>query len=59
MAAWHKKVSRDLILFAVGLSGIVHETITSGAERPALLGLFGAMVGLPLFLRADESKNDK
>jgi hypothetical protein len=47
-------VGRDSILFAAGLCGIGYETVINGAERPTLLILFGAMVGLPAFLRVDE-----
>lgn len=48
-------VTRDGVLFVVGLLGIAHETLMSRmGERPTLLLLFGAMVGLPLFLRADD-----
>jgi hypothetical protein len=38
-----------------GLAGIGFETLVQGGERPTLLVLFGAMVGLPAFLRSDES----
>lgn len=48
------RVSRDSILFAVGLLGIAYETILEGGDKPTLLILFGAMVGLPAFLRTDE-----
>lgn len=53
------RVSRDTILFAAGLSGIAYETILEGGDRPTLLILFGAMVGLPAFLRTDEKARDK
>jgi hypothetical protein len=43
-------------LFVTGLLGILHETFISGVDRPGLLVLFGAMVGLPAFLRNDERK---
>jgi hypothetical protein len=49
---------RDAILFAVGMSGIVFETVRFGAERPTLLILFGAMIGLPAFLRTDEHRKN-
>jgi hypothetical protein len=56
---WRIKVQRDVILFVAGLGGIVHETLLTGHERPALLGVFAAMTGLPIFLRADEGKAKK
>lgn len=53
-------VYRDMILFFAGLAGVAHETLlTSGAsERPTLLLLFGAMMGLPVVLRADERRRN-
>ena len=42
---------RDAILFVTGLAGVLHETVLTQAERPTLLILFAAMMGLPAFLR--------
>jgi hypothetical protein len=50
---------RDMILFFAGLGGVFHETAIAQAERPTLLLLFAAMMGLPAFLRADEKKDRK
>lgn len=48
-------ITRDGILFVVGVLGIAHEIfLNHGPERPFLLAILGALVGLPLFLRADE-----
>jgi hypothetical protein len=47
-------ISRDTVLFIAGLAGLVHETLSTGVERPILIAAFLAMMGLPLFLRADE-----
>ena len=52
------RLSRDSVLFVVGLAGIGYETLVQGGDRPTLLVLFGAMVGLPAFLRTDEKKKD-
>jgi len=41
------------------MAGIVHETFSTGPERPILIALFGTMIGLPAFLRADEKKIDE
>lgn len=53
--------SRDIILFIAGLAGVCHETLIAVAERPTLLILFAAMMGLPAFLHKDddEKPNDK
>jgi hypothetical protein len=45
---------RDAVLFCAGLAGVVHETLFSHVDRPALLVLYAAMMGLPAFLRADK-----
>jgi hypothetical protein len=50
---------RDVALFVAGLAGVFHETVVASGERPTLLILFAAMMGLPAFLRADERRNDK
>lgn len=46
---------RDMLLFLGGLGGVFHETVLTHSERPTLLILFAAMMGLPAFLRSDES----
>lgn len=53
------KLTRDGVLFFVGLLGIGHETLISKVDRPTLLFAFMAMVGLPAFLRADEKDDPK
>lgn len=42
---------RDFALFIGGLAGVAHETLGADAERPTLLILFAAMMGLPAFLQ--------
>lgn len=49
-------VLRDALLFLGGLAGVFHETVISSTERPTLLILFAAMMGLPAFLRQDDNK---
>lgn len=45
-------------MFSGGLLGVLHETalVSGTTERPTLLILFGAMMGLPAFLRTDERR---
>ncbi len=50
-------LARDTVLFIVGLAGVAHETLLRNADRPTLLLLFGAMIGLPSFLGRDSSKD--
>ena len=45
---------RDMILFFGGLAGVANEALFKNAERPTLLLLYAAMMGLPAFLRADD-----
>lgn len=52
MPSW--KSVRDILLFFSGLSGVFYETVLSTSERPTLLLMFAAMMGLPAFLRTDE-----
>jgi hypothetical protein len=44
------------MLFLGGLAGVLHETLITAGERPSLLILFAAMMGLPAFLRTDENR---
>lgn len=46
---------RKDILFVAGLVGIAFEAYRGG-ERPTLLLLYAAMIGLPIILRADEQR---
>lgn len=45
---------RTALLFLGGLVGVGYVTLIDQTDRPTLLILFGAMMGLPLFLRSDE-----
>lgn len=45
---------RDAALFVAGVLGVAHETLGDQAERPTLLILFAAMMGLPAFLQQKE-----
>ena len=47
---------RDTVVFLGGLSGLIYETTQSGTDRPTLLVIFAAMIGLPGILRVDESQ---
>lgn len=45
---------RSALLFIGGLAGVAYVTLVDQTDRPTLLVMFGAMLGLPLFLRSDE-----
>ena len=45
---------RDIVLFFAGLAGVAYEAAAQSGERPTLLLLYAAMMGLPAFLRQDE-----
>lgn len=51
------QLSRDSLLFGGGMIGVGYETVFTKGERPGLLFLFGAMMGLPAFLRMDEKRS--
>ena len=52
------RITRDTTLFIVGLLGVAHETLISDVDRPTLLLLFAAMIGLPAFLSTDSRRKD-
>lgn len=47
---------RSAVLFVVGIGGIIYEIVVEHGDKPTLLVLLGAMVGLPAFLSVDESR---
>ena len=47
-------VNRSTIMFALGATGFLHELILGAGERPFLLALCGALMGLPFVLAADD-----
>ena len=49
---------RDIALFVGGLAGVLHETLFTQVERPSLLIVFAAMMGLPAFFAADRRGGD-
>lgn len=52
------RITRDSILFFMGIIGISHEAfIRDGDPRTQLLIVFASMCGLPAFLRLDENRN--
>jgi hypothetical protein len=56
----HWKWVRDVALFVGGMAGVAWETLSTTADaRPILVGVFAAMMGLPLFLRSDEKRDEK
>lgn len=49
------RVTRERVLFLSGMVGIFYETVFQQTDRPTLLVLFSAMIGLPAFLQADSA----
>ncbi|MBA2312751.1 MAG: hypothetical protein H0V97_08130 [Actinobacteria bacterium] len=47
------RLTRDAIMFTIGAFGFFHELIYTQAERPFILALSGALMGLPFVLSAD------
>ncbi len=53
------RITRDGIMFTAGLGLTINEAIIRvGSERPTLLIMFAAMMGLPFILRADEIRRN-
>lgn len=46
--------ARDIALFTGGLAGVGYETLGRDIDRPTLLLLFAAMMGLPAFFPKGE-----
>ena len=52
------KIVRDLGIFLLGAYGFIHELQRAGAERPQILIMSAAMMGLPLIIRGDEKRQE-
>lgn len=52
------KISRDLIIFALGCVGFIHELLRDGDERTQILILCAAAMGLPFIIRGDEKRQE-
>jgi hypothetical protein len=50
------QVTRDKLLFWVGLGGFVFELASRQAERPTVLLILAGMMGLPAFIQRDEQE---
>lgn len=53
------KIGRNTILFVAGLAGVAHETLLNNSDRPTLLLVFAAMIGLPAFIGQDAKSNSQ
>ncbi len=57
MSPWEQwPKTRNVVLFMGGIAGVLHETIITSGERPSLLVLFAAMMGLPAFLQGKDDE---
>lgn len=50
---------RDIVLFVGGFIGVFHEAILTTTDRPSLLVVFAAMMGLPAFLKGSGKEDRK
>jgi hypothetical protein len=48
--------TRDRVLFTSGLLLTANEALLRSGERPTLLFLFAAMMGLPVVMRSDDKR---
>lgn len=49
---------RDILMFLIGASGVAYEALVMKTERPTLLLLYGALMGLPYIMNRDEKNSD-
>lgn len=52
------KIFRDLVIFILGAYGFYYELTRMGPERPQILIMSAAMMGLPLIIRGDERRQE-
>lgn len=52
---WTKKITRDRIIWTVGILGIIYEVFIDHVEKPTVLIALLAMMGVPPVLRSDEA----
>ena len=50
------RLFRNVVIPICGLLGILHETLIGNLDRPSLLVLFAAMIGLPAFTESDRKR---
>lgn len=55
---WDKRL-RDILLFAVGVGGVINELWVQSEPRPYALIFLGSILGVPFVLRADEKRKAK
>ncbi len=57
---WHFRLTRDVLLFTFGAVGFFHELFFTynAPERPFILTVSAAMMGLPLILRTEDRLRD-
>lgn len=52
------KIVRDAAIFILGAYAFIHELSRTGSERPQILIMSAAMMGLPLIIRGDEKRQE-
>lgn len=52
------KILRDLVIFFLGAYAFYYELTRTGDERPQILIMSAAMMGLPLIIRGDEKRQE-
>ena len=51
------KIVRDIVLFTVGIGGIIHEEFFTTSDRHWLILVYGGMLGLTTWLHIDEHRS--
>lgn len=52
------RISRDSIIFTAGLAGFIYQITNNGIERPTYMIACLFMMGVPAFLKMDDSVRD-
>lgn len=52
------KVVRDFVIFVLGAYAFIYELLRAGSERPQILIMSAAMMGLPWIIRTDEKRQE-
>lgn len=50
-----RRITREHVTFAIGATGLAWETLFEKGERPTLVMVFGALLGLPVWTKVDRA----
>lgn len=59
MSLVSKWLTRDNLTYLIGAAGLLWETVVEEGERPTLVLVFGALLGLPVWAAVDRAAQQK